>query len=67
MNCGRSAAVYRLGPVMAAVVQVEALTMAHRIMVMKDGVIQQIADPRTLYDQPVNRAQRLGGPVKEEF
>ncbi|MBE3571842.1 MAG: sn-glycerol-3-phosphate ABC transporter ATP-binding protein UgpC [Moorella humiferrea] len=35
--------------------QIEAMTMADRIVVMKDGVIQQIADPQNLYDQPVNR------------
>jgi multiple sugar transport system ATP-binding protein len=35
--------------------QVEAMTMADRIVVMKDGIVQQIATPQTLYDQPVNR------------
>lgn len=35
--------------------QVEAMTMADRIVVMKDGLIQQIADPQTLYDSPANR------------
>jgi len=35
--------------------QVEAMTMGDRIVVMKDGLIQQIADPITLYDKPVNR------------
>jgi len=35
--------------------QVEAMTMGDRIVVMKDGFIQQIADPITLYDQPSNR------------
>lgn len=35
--------------------QTEAMTMADRIVVMKDGVIQQIAGPQTLYDQPANR------------
>ena len=34
--------------------QVEAMTMGDRICVMKDGLIQQIADPLTLYDKPVN-------------
>jgi multiple sugar transport system ATP-binding protein len=35
--------------------QVEAMTLGDRIVVMKDGFIQQIADPLTLYDKPVNR------------
>jgi spermidine/putrescine transport system ATP-binding protein len=32
--------------------QGEALTMSDRIAVMSDGVIQQIADGKTIYDQP---------------
>ncbi|HAK72567.1 MAG TPA: glycerol-3-phosphate ABC transporter ATP-binding protein [Sporomusaceae bacterium] len=44
--------------------QVEAMTMADRIIVMKDGVIQQVADPQTLYDQPANQfvASFIGTP-----
>ena len=34
--------------------QVEAMTMATRIVVMKDGLIQQVATPQNLYDLPVN-------------
>ena len=34
--------------------QVEAMTMATRIVVMKDGLIQQVDAPQKLYDQPVN-------------
>src|SRR5439155_1132498 len=34
--------------------QVEAMTMGDRIAVMKDGVLQQVAPPREIYDQPVN-------------
>ena len=34
--------------------QVEAMTMATRIVVMKDGLIQQVDTPQTLYDEPVN-------------
>jgi spermidine/putrescine transport system ATP-binding protein len=34
--------------------QEEALTMSDRIAVMKDGVIQQVATPRELYERPVN-------------
>jgi multiple sugar transport system ATP-binding protein len=44
--------------------QVEAMTMGTRIAVMKDGVINQIADPITLYDKPVNKfvAGFIGSP-----
>ena len=34
--------------------QVEAMTMATRIVVMKDGLIQQVDTPQNLYDFPVN-------------
>src|SRR2546430_14244772 len=34
--------------------QIEAMTMADKIVVMKDGVVEQIGDPLTLYDQPHN-------------
>jgi len=34
--------------------QIEAMTMADKIVVMKDGVVEQIGDPLTLYDQPNN-------------
>lgn len=34
--------------------QVEAMTMADKIVVMKDGVIQQIDSPLNLYNKPVN-------------
>lgn len=34
--------------------QIEAMTMGTRIVVMKDGFIQQIAAPQTLYESPVN-------------
>ena len=39
--------------------------MGDRIVVMKDGHIQQIADPITLYDKPVNRfvAGFIGSPT----
>lgn len=35
--------------------QTEAMTMGDRIAVMKDGVIQQVADPITVYDSPKNK------------
>jgi multiple sugar transport system ATP-binding protein len=34
--------------------QVEAMTMGDRVAVIRDGVLQQCADPQTLYDHPVN-------------
>jgi multiple sugar transport system ATP-binding protein len=35
--------------------QEEAMTLGDRIVVMKDGIIQQVADPLTIYERPVNR------------
>jgi multiple sugar transport system ATP-binding protein len=45
--------------------QVEAMTMGDRIVVMKDGVIQQVGDPLNLYDYPVNKfvAGFIGSPA----
>lgn len=34
--------------------QVEAMTMGDRVAVMRNGVLQQVADPQTLYDAPAN-------------
>jgi ABC-type sugar transport system ATPase subunit len=34
--------------------QIEAMTMASRIVVMKDGYIQQVGEPKTIYDNPAN-------------
>jgi len=44
--------------------QVEAMTMGDRIAVMRDGVLQQVAPPREIYDQPVNMyvAGFIGSP-----
>lgn len=44
--------------------QVEAMTMADRIVVMKDGVVQQIATPQEVYDTPNNMfvAGFIGAP-----
>ena len=49
--------------------QVEAMTMGDRIVVMKDGVIQQVADPLTLYQRPVNQfvAGFIGTPPMNFF
>jgi iron(III) transport system ATP-binding protein len=35
--------------------QKEALSMADRIAVMHEGVVEQVSDPRTIYRQPANR------------
>ena len=44
--------------------QAEALTLADRIVVMKEGVIQQIGTPEEIYDRPKNTfvASFLGNP-----
>jgi multiple sugar transport system ATP-binding protein len=34
--------------------QVEAMTMGDRIVVMKDGLVQQVGDPLELYNRPAN-------------
>jgi multiple sugar transport system ATP-binding protein len=34
--------------------QIEAMTLAHRVAVMNKGVVQQIASPREIYDDPAN-------------
>ncbi|WP_027109127.1 ABC transporter ATP-binding protein [Lacticigenium naphthae] len=34
--------------------QTEAMTMADRIVILKDGLIQQIGSPKEVYDTPVN-------------
>jgi multiple sugar transport system ATP-binding protein len=45
--------------------QVEAMTMGDRIAVMKDGILQQVAPPREIYDNPVNMyvAGFIGSPT----
>jgi multiple sugar transport system ATP-binding protein len=44
--------------------QVEAMTMASKIVVMKDGKVQQIGAPLTLYNRPINKfvAGFIGSP-----
>ncbi|MFP3918434.1 ABC transporter ATP-binding protein [Lysinibacillus telephonicus] len=44
--------------------QVEAMTMGDRIMVLNDGVIQQVGEPITLYNKPSNLfvASFIGSP-----
>ena len=45
--------------------QIEAMTMADRIVVMHDGIIEQIGTPLELYDRPGNLfvAQFIGSPA----
>jgi multiple sugar transport system ATP-binding protein len=45
--------------------QVEAMTMGDRVSVMRKGELQQVADPQTLYDRPVNLfvAGFIGSPA----
>lgn len=44
--------------------QTEAMTMGDRIVVMKDGIVQQVNTPQNLYDHPVNMfvAGFIGSP-----
>ena len=45
--------------------QVEAMTLAHRVAVMDEGVLQQIAPPKEIYDDPANLfvARFIGAPA----
>jgi multiple sugar transport system ATP-binding protein len=45
--------------------QVEAMTMGHRVAVLKDGVLQQCDTPQTLYHKPLNLfvAGFIGSPA----
>ncbi len=45
--------------------QIEAMTLGHRLAVLKDGYLQQYGTPRELYDRPVNTfvAGFLGSPA----
>jgi multiple sugar transport system ATP-binding protein len=45
--------------------QVEAMTLGDRVVVMKDGVVQQEGAPLTLYERPANRfvAGFIGSPA----
>ncbi|TFH00287.1 MAG: sn-glycerol-3-phosphate ABC transporter ATP-binding protein UgpC [Calditrichales bacterium] len=49
--------------------QVEAMTMGSKIVVLKDGLIQQINSPLNLYNNPVNRfvAGFIGSPAMNFF
>jgi multiple sugar transport system ATP-binding protein len=45
--------------------QIEAMTMADKIVVMRDGLVEQIGTPLALYDRPVNQfvAGFIGSPA----
>ncbi len=45
--------------------QTEAMTLGHRVAVMKDGLVQQYDDPQTIYDHPANMfvAGFIGSPA----
>jgi multiple sugar transport system ATP-binding protein len=45
--------------------QVEAMTLGDRVVVMKDGVVQQVGEPLQLYNEPANRfvAGFIGSPA----
>ena len=45
--------------------QIEAMTLATKVAVMKGGHIQQLADPRTIYERPANMfvAGFIGSPA----
>ena len=45
--------------------QVEAMTMGHRVAVLKDGILQQCDTPQTLYHEPLNLfvAGFIGSPA----
>src|SRR5207245_6551872 len=45
--------------------QVEAMTLGDRVVVMRDGRVQQVGDPLELYNQPANRfvAGFIGSPA----
>jgi len=49
--------------------QIEAMTMGDKIVILKDGVIQQVDSPLNLYNNPVNRfvAGFIGSPAMNFF
>ncbi len=49
--------------------QAEAMTLGQRIVVLREGVVQQIADPMTIYRQPANMfvAGFMGSPPMNLF
>ena len=58
---------HRLGTTIVYVThdQIEAMTLATRIAVMKDGIVQQFGPPQQVYDRPANTyvARFVGSPA----
>ena len=61
----------RLGSTMIYVThdQVEAMTLADQIVVLRDGAVEQVGSPTDLYDQPQNIfvAEFIGSPKMNFF
>jgi len=49
--------------------QIEAMTMADRIVILRDGVIEQVGRPLEVYDRPANLfvAEFIGSPAMNLF
>lgn len=49
--------------------QIEAMTMANKIVVLRDGYVEQVGTPLELYDRPANRfvADFIGSPAMNFF
>lgn len=49
--------------------QMEAMTMGSRIVIMKDGEVQQVDTPKMVYEKPANRfvAEFIGSPAMNIF
>ncbi len=49
--------------------QMEAMTMGSRIVIMKDGEVQQVDTPKIVYENPANRfvAEFIGSPAMNIF
>lgn len=60
---------YRITTIYVTHDQVEAMTLADRIVVLQEGVIQQIATPQEIYAHPANRmvASFIGSPPMNIF
>ena len=45
--------------------QIEAMTLAHRVAVMSNGILEQIAPPKEIYDNPATKfvARFIGSPA----
>ncbi len=59
----------KLTTIMVTHDQIEAMTMAHRIVLLQDGIIQQVATPIEIYEYPSNMfvAGFVGSPAINFF